>query len=140
AESGAAARAGCERVGIDVPSHLAHEANGVAPEEVRDQLHADAISCYEIVPLSINDDREAVAAAASTVRRLAVAVDAQHVLATVRTPVSDAVADNLRMAADVLGEVGVAVSVEFMPTSPLASLEDAVDLVETASDDRVGIV
>jgi sugar phosphate isomerase/epimerase len=44
------------------------------------------------------------------------------------------------MAVGVLGEIDVPVSVEFMPTSPLATLEAAVELLEVAGDDKLGIV
>jgi len=67
-----------------------------------------------------------------TVTCLAPKVGAQHVLATVRSEVGPAVVDGLRMAAESLAELGVAMSVEFMPTSPLPSLEAAVDLLDAA--------
>jgi sugar phosphate isomerase/epimerase len=136
----AAAGVGYDHIGLDVPSLLAHEAAGLTPEGLVEQLQAGGISCYEIVPLSVSDDRSAAVEAARTVRRLASIVGAQHVLSTIRADVSPAVVENLRMAVEELAEIGVAVSVEFMPTSPLPSLEAAVRLLDLVDDERLGVV
>ncbi len=136
----AAARAGYEHVGLDVPSLLAHQSRGLPPEAIADELLARGVTCYELVPLSLNADRGITTETIRTVTRLASSIGAQHVLATVRSDVGPSVVDGLRMAADLLGELDVAVSVEFMPISPLPTLEAAVRLLETTGDDRVGIV
>lgn len=136
----AAARAGYDHVGLDVPSLVAHQAAGLAPDAVLDLLHAHTITCYELVPLSVSDDSDAVTAAIATLSRLATAVDAKHLLATVRSEVTPALVDNLRRAVDAFAAIGVAVSVEFMPTSPLGSLEAAVQLIDATDDERLGIV
>jgi sugar phosphate isomerase/epimerase len=136
----AAASAGYDHVGLDVPSLLAHESRGLPPEAIADELLAHGITCYELVPLSLNADRDMTAKSLRTVTRLASSVRAQQVLATVRSDVSPSIVDGLRMAAETLGELGVAVSVEFMPISPLPSLEAAVRLLEATGDERVGIV
>jgi sugar phosphate isomerase/epimerase len=136
----AAARAGYDHVGLDVPSLLGHESRGRPPERIADELLASGITCYELVPLSLNADRSITAESIRTVTRLASIVGAQQVLATVRSDVGPTIVHGLRMAADSLGEIGVTVSVEFMPISPLPSLEAAVRLLDAAGDDRVGIV
>jgi sugar phosphate isomerase/epimerase len=136
----AAAKVGYDHIGLDVPSLLAHESRGLPPEAVADELRAHDITCYELVPLSLNADRGMTAESLQTIMRLAPIVGAQQVLATVRSDVGRSVVDGLRMAADALGELGVTVSVEFMPISPLPSLEATVRLLETTGDDRVGVV
>jgi 4-hydroxyphenylpyruvate dioxygenase len=65
---------------------------------------------------------------------------AQHVLATARMGEGSVLVDQLRRAADTLGEIGVRLSVEFMATSPLQTLEQSVELLDIASWHGVGIV
>jgi sugar phosphate isomerase/epimerase len=104
-------------------------------------LDEAAISCYELVPLSLTSSTEANAQSLATVEQLAVDVDARHVLATVRGPVNNVVVDGLRRAAGALAEIDVAIAVEFMPTTALATLNDARRLVERcATDAPAGIV
>jgi len=52
----AAAGAGYQYVGLDVPSLLAHEEQGLHPEQIRDCLKASAIGCFELVPLPISSE------------------------------------------------------------------------------------
>jgi sugar phosphate isomerase/epimerase len=136
----AAAAAGYDLIGLDVPSLLAHEAAGLAPDALRALLLAEDLECFELVPLSLGADHDANDRSLATIARLAPAVGAQHVLATVRGPAEQPVIDALRRAAEMLGRDGARVSVEFMPTTDVASLEDAIRLLERTDDERVGIV
>jgi sugar phosphate isomerase/epimerase len=140
AQIAAAAAAGYDLIGPDVPSLLAHEAAGLAPQQILEDMQAHGVDCYELVPLSLSNDREATRRSLATTARLAPLIGAKHVLATVRGPVDAKVVEGLRRAAGTLGDIGVAVSVEFMPLTELVSLEDAVRLLERTKDERVGIV
>jgi sugar phosphate isomerase/epimerase len=140
AQIAAAARAGYEHVGLDVPSLLAHETEGLPLPAVHDELKTNGISCFEIVPLSLDADRHGATEAVRVLARVASGVGAQHVLATVRCEVNSDLVNNLRLAVDSLYEIGVSLSVEFMPTSPLPSLDDAVRLLDAAADERIGVV
>jgi hypothetical protein len=53
----AAAGAGYQYVGLDVPSLLAHEDQGLHPGQTRDCLKASAIGCFELVPLPMSQDQ-----------------------------------------------------------------------------------
>jgi sugar phosphate isomerase/epimerase len=136
----AAAGAGYDYVGLDVPSLLAHEAAGVSPREIRAFAVDHAIESYELVPLSLSSDLESTQRSLATAATLAPLVGAKHVLATVRGPVDRVVAEGARQAASRLADIGVALSIEFMPVSALRSLEEAVRLLGEIGDDRVGIV
>ena len=136
----AAAAAGYHLIGLDIPSLLAHEAAGLAPQQIREDMQNQGIECYELVPLSLSNDHEGTVRSLATTVRLASLVGARHVLATVRGPVDGKVVEGLRRAAGTLGDIGVAVSVEFMPMTELLSLEDAVRLLDRTKDERVGIV
>ena len=136
----AAAAAGYDYIGFDVPSVLAHEAAGVSPRELRALALDHGIDCYELVPLSLSNDVSATRQSLETVARLAPLVGAKHVLATVRGPVDAAVAEAASRVAAELAGIGVAVSIEFMPVSTLPSLEDAVRLLNQIDDQRVGLV
>lgn len=140
AQIAAAAAAGYDHVGLDVPSLLAHEQAGTSPGEIREHLERAGISCFELVPLSLSADPSAVAASLATVRRLASAVGAQHVLATVRSEPDHVVAEQLRRVAGVLGDAWLRVSLEFMPSTPLRSLGTALDLIDRAGVPEVGVV
>src|ERR1700722_16509212 len=74
----AAARAGYDHVGLDVASLLAHESRGLPPEAIADELLAHGITCYELVPLSLNADRGMTAQSLRTMKRLASSVGAQQ--------------------------------------------------------------
>jgi sugar phosphate isomerase/epimerase len=98
------------------------------------------IDCYELVPLSLSNDAQSTRQSLATVARLAPLVGAKHVLATVRGSVDAAVAEAARRAVTELADIGVAVSIEFMPVSALRSLEDAVQLLHEIDDQRIGLV
>jgi sugar phosphate isomerase/epimerase len=136
----AAATAGYDFIGPDIPSLLAHEAAGLAPQQLREQMQRHGVDCFELVPLSLSSNREAFRQSLATTVRLAPLVGAKHVLATVRGPVDSAVVDFVRLAAATLADIGVAMSIEFMPVTELASLELAVELLDRVADNRVGIV
>ena len=136
----AAAWAGYDLIGPDIPSLLAHEAAGLAPEQIREDMQKQGVECYELVPLSLSNDRESTQRSLATTARLAPLIGAKHVLATVRGPVDEMVVEGLRRSAGTLGDLGVAVSVEFMPMTELVSLDDAIRLLERTNDERVGIV
>ena len=136
----AAAAAGYDYVGLDVPSLRAHDEAGTSPTEIREVLDQCEISCYEIVPLSLSSNPDAVAESLASVCRFGPTVGARHVLATVRSLPDAALAENLRRASGTLGEAGLRVSLEFMPSSPLPSISAALDLIDRARVPEVAVV
>lgn len=139
---GAAAAAGYELVGLDVPSLVAHEGSGLPPQAVRQRLDELGVACYELVPIPLGlDDGDRSAEQLADVARLCGIVGARQVLATVRGEHRPEVVDDLRRAADRFAAVGASMAVEFMGTTPgLATLDAAVDLVGSVGDHQVGIV
>jgi sugar phosphate isomerase/epimerase len=136
----AAASAGYDFIGLDVPSLVAHENAGLPPEVVYAQILDHGIDCYELVPLSLSADKATTGQSLAVTTRLAPLVGAKHVLATVRGPVDAVVAVAARHAAAKLADIGVSLSIEFMPVSSLRSLEEAIRLLEMIDDERVGVV
>lgn len=133
AQIAAAAAAGYDHVGLDVPSLLAHERQTVPPARIRDHLDAAGIDCYELVPLSVDGDEVAVAERLDRVRRLAPVLGARQVLTVVLGPVTAGTVESVRRSVDVLADLGVGIAVEFLPTIPVDSIDavrrllDAVD-------------
>jgi len=129
----AAANAGFDFVGLDVPSLRSHEQRGLDPKRIRELLDEAAISCYELVPLVIGTDESAESL--DDVVRLAPILGARQVLTVVRAPVSPALVSSLRAAVRRLADLGVSTAVEFLPRSPLDSIAATRRLLD-AVDDR----
>ena len=136
----AAAAAGFDSIGLDLPSIRAHAAAGLGLESLRAVLDDAGITCYELVPLSLGGDAtenhtlidEAVATAA--------ALGAEQVLTAVRGEPGEVVVASLAEAAAALADVGAAASVEFMPLNAVATIDDALALLERAGDDRLQVL
>lgn len=126
AQIAAAVAAGYDFVGLDVPSLLAHEAGGLAPETIRECLDAAGIACFELVPLSISGDPAATEESLDRVVRLAPILGARQVLTVIRGPVAPDTVFIVRRCVEALATRGVAVAIEFLPTTEVDSI-DAVD-------------
>jgi sugar phosphate isomerase/epimerase len=129
---GAAAAAGYDFIGLDLPSLIAHRDGGLHPTAIADALDQHGISCYELVPLSITDDRAVTEASVEEVRQLGPAVGARTVLAVARGPVTDALVDNTRLCGDALSELGISVAIEFLPSVEVNSIDRVLHLIDLA--------
>lgn len=136
----AAALAGYDAIGFDVPSLLAHEADGLPPEALAERARDAGVPCFELVPLALAGEGSTAPHDLSTVSRLARAVGAEHILATVRGPVDDALVDRARLCAEQLGEAGVGVSLEFMGITPVATIDQAVTFLDRVDHPNLGLV
>ncbi|MCF2533640.1 sugar phosphate isomerase/epimerase family protein [Yinghuangia soli] len=128
----AAARAGYDHIGLDVLSVLAHERQGLRPQELADLLGEVGLPCYELVSLSISADADATARSLANVLRLAPILGAQQVLAVATGP-AEAVATNTRRCVEALDYAGLGFALEFLPTRDIDSVGAALHLAELAA-------
>lgn len=136
----AAATAGYDHVGLDVPSLLAHERAGLPAQAVADLLRERGISCYELVPLELTADADAAADSLAAVTRLVGALRPRAVLAVVSGPLDRAVAAALGAADARLRELGTRICVEFLPTRSVRSIGDVLRLTDLAGTPDVGVM
>lgn len=136
----AAAAAGFDSIGLDLPSVRAHAGAGLGPDALRGVLDEAGLRCYELVPLSIGQRRSENRALIAEVVAAAEALGASQVLTAVRGPLTDVVVGSLTEAVAVLGNRGITASVEFMPSNAVATLEDALDLLDRVGDERLQVL
>jgi 4-hydroxyphenylpyruvate dioxygenase len=136
----AAANAGWDHIGLDMPSLIAHNDGGIPAEAIRDELEASAITCFEIVPLSISHDQRATQESVVAIRSFGTAVGAQHVLAVARGPISPALIENTRRAAEQLADLGLSVAIEFLPTIDVNSIDMTRTLIDAARVPTLGVM
>lgn len=136
----AAAEAGFDYVGLDMPSLTAHRDAGLRPTAIRSVLDRYEINCYELVALSVSSDSFAVDASLSRCMEMASVLGARSVLSVARGPLSDNLASNTRMCAEALGEIGVSMALEFLPVSELDSVEATRRLIEAAGTPTLKMV
>jgi len=132
----AAAAAGYDHIGLDVPSLLAHEAAGLTAEQIRAHMDEVGISSFELVPLPLSADPAATEEGLARVVRFAPILGAHQVLAVVDGEVTGRTIVNIRRCVEQLAALGVGTAIEFLPSVPVNSIEaverllDAVDRPE----------
>lgn len=136
----AAASAGYDYVGVDVPSLIKHEEEGVPCAAIADHLREQRMTCFELVPLTLTGDGGRFDANLRRVVDCAECLRPRQVLATLHEPVTSSVGRSLARASRTLAELGVGVSLEFMPTSGLKTLGQAHALRRLAEPEPVGVV
>jgi sugar phosphate isomerase/epimerase len=125
-----AAAAGYDHIGLDVPSLLDHERDGTPPQHIAELMHEAGISCYELVPLRISTDAAESEASLADALRLAPLVGASQALAVVHSGMSVATVDATRHAVTAMADIGVGVSIEFIPTLEIDSLDRLLELID----------
>jgi sugar phosphate isomerase/epimerase len=126
----AAAAAGYDHVGLDVPSLREHDRAEGSMSALRDECDARGIDCHEIAALVISDDADATADSLAFVARAVDTFAAPAVLAVVHGAVTPSVVDATRRCVDIVAERGARTAVEFLPVLPIASIEAVVDLID----------
>jgi sugar phosphate isomerase/epimerase len=130
AQIGAAAAAGYDFFGPDIPSLLAHEAEGLSAGAVRDLMDA-SIPCYEIGALSISEDADATATSLADVMRFGTALGARQVLAVVHSGMDNATIANACTCVDALAAAGMGVAIEFLPSLEVFnSIDSTLGLID----------
>jgi sugar phosphate isomerase/epimerase len=136
----AAAGAGYAYVGLDVPSLLAHEEQGLAPEQIRDCLSASAIECFELVPLPISADRGSTRQGLARVSRLGPLLGARQVLAVLHGPPTTAALAEVRRCAEALAESGIGTSIEFLPNLEVNSIDAVLRIIDAVEHPQLRMV
>ncbi|HUJ66690.1 MAG TPA: TIM barrel protein [Acidimicrobiales bacterium] len=136
----AAAGAGYQYVGLDVPSLLAHEEQGLHPEQIRDCLKGSAIGCFELVPLPISSETTPTEEGLEKVSRLAPVLGARQVLAVVQGPVTRGVVTEVRRCTERLAELGIGTSIEFLPSLEVNSIDAVRRLIDAVEHPQLRIV
>jgi sugar phosphate isomerase/epimerase len=102
-------------------------------------LRARGLVCTDVGALLLAEDD--TAAAARQFADLAAATGASVCIAAVYSPKPRAqILDDLRRSADLLAESGARLALEFTSYGGLLSLEDAVDVCDTAGWERCGVL
>ena len=137
----AAAAAGYDYIGLDVPSLTAHETAGLPPSAIRHLLDEAGISAYEVGALSISDDAALTEASLAEVLHHVRPVGGQQVLAVVRSGLDDATVANTRRCVEELSSVNVGVSVEFLPSLDVFnSIESVLALIDAVDHPGLGVM
>src|SRR6185295_14449582 len=135
-----AAAAGFTLLGPDVYSLEAHAAAGGSVDEVAQLLAARGMRCYEIAALMVGDDAADALAQAATIARLASVLRPDWVLTNVVAPPDDELVATLTRCADVVGEAGAGLAIEYLPWTPVPGARAAMDVAERAGRDRVKVL
>jgi sugar phosphate isomerase/epimerase len=125
----AAADAGFPLFGPDSFSIAAHVEQGGSVEELARACAAAGTRVFEIAALMVGvDDAEA---GAREIAAYASVLGPDWVLTNVMAPVDDRVRDEFARCAEIIGETGARLAVEYLPWTPVASAGAALDLVRS---------
>lgn len=127
----AAAQAGFTLVGLDMGSIAGFLDSGGTLPALRAELQRLGLRCLEISEFSISADADASVAAAQTLLVIAEAVAAQFIQASVFAAPPAAAAAAARVDALLTG-TGIALSLEYLPFSPLDSIAATRAFIDTA--------
>jgi sugar phosphate isomerase/epimerase len=132
--------AGFTLIGLDVYSLHTYAAAGGSLTDVAAQLKAHHLQCFEVLGLEVGADHNAATAMAKDAGRVVGALGAEYVLTILSTPPDPAVVETMSECADIIGAEGGALALEFMPTSPSATMGAAVDLCVSVGLDRARVL
>lgn len=136
----AAAAAGYDHIGLDIPSLLAHESEGCSVQRIRDCQDRFELPCYELVPLTVTEDAASTNEGLDYVKRLAPVVGARQVLTVVRGAPNEAVGANVRRCLDELAPLGISLAVEFLPTIEIDSITATRQLLDTVDHPQLRVM
>jgi sugar phosphate isomerase/epimerase len=98
------------------------------------------VRCHEVLSLLVGEDPEELVAQAERVAAGAAEVGAPWVLTFFGSPLTDGVLAALPRAAALLGEAGSGMAVEFAPMGSVATIADALAVVELVGPDHAGVL
>ena len=110
-----------------------------ATHDVAPVLDRVGVRCHDVLALLVSDDHDRTVAGAERIVEAASAVGARWVLA-VFLSAGNAVAETVARSASIINESGARLGVEFSPLGPVATIPDALELVEAAGADRAGVI
>jgi sugar phosphate isomerase/epimerase len=135
-----AAAAGFTLFGPDVFSLVTFCANGGTVEEIASRLESSRMRCFEIAALMVGDDDADALAQAKTIAALAQVLHPDWILTNVVAPVDDRLLATLARCADVVGEAGARLAVEYLPWTPVAGARAALDVATRVGPDRAAVL
>ncbi|HET6954426.1 MAG TPA: TIM barrel protein, partial [Acidimicrobiales bacterium] len=98
------------------------------------------LRCHELLGLQIGEDPAAAAAAAEGLAADAARIRASWVLVTFQVPLTTEVRGTVARCAATFEQAGAGFAVEFSPLGPIATIADALDVIEAAQPARAGMV
>jgi sugar phosphate isomerase/epimerase len=113
--------------------------SGRFDDDAQTLLEAGGLRCHELLGLQVNGDLRATTAMAERLARDAAAVDAAWVLTTFDVPLGE-VADAVPRWAAMFEDVGAGLALEFSPLGPVATIGQALEVLDVARSARAGMV
>jgi sugar phosphate isomerase/epimerase len=129
----AAAAAGYEHIGLDMPSIRAHAEAGLAPEALADRIATAGMTPYELTFVTIVPNADATRASLEDALDLVGPIQPEYVQCLVTGPPDECVGPT-RDAGAALAEHGVGLAIEYLPNIPVRSIADTLHVIE-----RVGL-
>ncbi|HZP29628.1 MAG TPA: TIM barrel protein [Acidimicrobiia bacterium] len=117
------------------PGALADAAGAVAS-----RLDGHGMRCYEIAALMVGDDETDAVTQARTIAALAQVLRPDWILTNVVAPVDDPLVARLSRCADIVGESGARLAVEYLPWTPVAGARAALEVATRTGLDRVKVL
>lgn len=139
AQAIAAARAGFRLLGPDLENVRAFLASGRTLDDLASLLAELELGCLELASLHMPADETAAGREIDFVTEVARALRPEAVVGIVHGPPARA-PELLRRAAGQLAQAGSVLAIEFMPLSPVRTLDDALALLAATGNDRIRIV
>ena len=128
----AAADAGFPLFGPDAFSLANHVERGGTVDDVAQACRDAGTRVYEIAALMVGaDDAEA---GAREIAEYAAVLAPDWILTNVMAPVDDRVRDEFARCAQIIGEAGARLAVEYLPWTPVATAGAALDLVQSVPE------
>ncbi|MDI2129696.1 sugar phosphate isomerase/epimerase family protein [Yinghuangia seranimata] len=135
------AEAGFPALSLDAFTLAAYAEAGHTYGALARRMREAGLVCPEMLGFMVTeDDPASVLDGARTVADAVAAFGASYVLGMVTTPPDDRCLDLFAGCAEILAEAGAKAAVEFLPFSPVATVEQARALVRHAGTDRAGVV
>lgn len=134
-----AAVAGFAHVGVDAVSVRDAHQRGVAREAIRGLLDTHGVTCAEVGVLVVGDPDRTVSDAAD-LGHLASTLGAMLCTTAMQVPPDRRAIRTLQACAEILAARGVRMALEFVPYTPLHTLEDARRVCEAVGWGRCGVL
>jgi sugar phosphate isomerase/epimerase len=135
-----AAAAGFRLFGPDVYSLEADAAAGGGVDAVAALLEARGMRCYEIAALMVGDDAADALAQAKTIAGLASVLRPDWVLTNVVAPPDDDLVGTVARCAEVVGQAGAGLAIEYLPWTPVPGARAAMDVASRTGSDNVKVL
>jgi len=120
----AAAAAGFEYAGIDLPSLEQHLQTGASLPEVAELLARLELPCFELQPLIVSVDEAYTVGQAERFAEAARALGAAWVQCGLGGELGLDMAAAFRRAAEIIGGAGAALALEYLPFAPIRGIEE----------------